>query len=93
MECLKSMKCLRCGYCCKTSCVVIVLDPKKGIAKSNLKALNLLEEPCPHLRGDIPGEYSCAIHNEKWYKKTPCYSHTQIEQKDSFCRIGERLLK
>ena len=74
------MKCLRCGYCCLNSLVVIVVDPKLGITKGNLKAINLKEEKCPHLEGEKPGEYNCKIHDEPWYKETPCYSHGQIEK-------------
>lgn len=86
------MICLRCGYCCKTCCVVIVVDPDKGPVKGNLKAVNLLEEPCPHLRGSKPGEYSCAVHDRKWYKKTPCFAHGQIERGNQECRMGRFLL-
>jgi len=82
------MNCLRCGYCCQAYAVVIVLDPSKGIQNDNLKAINLLKEPCPHLQGDTPGEYSCAIHNEKWYPETPCANHGQIERGNTDCRMG-----
>ena len=87
------MICLRCGHCCTKYIVIIVDDPKKG-----LKENNLIEHwgngPCKHLLGDTPGEYSCAIHNYKWYKKTPCHSHGQIEQSpDCNCRLGEFILK
>ena len=88
------MHCLRCGHCCKTSLVVIVVDPDRGPKRDNLRAVNLLEEGCPHLRGEKAGEYSCAIHNKPWYKRTPCYAHGQIEtKKSSPCRMGEYLLK
>jgi len=85
------MKCLRCGICCKTHMVVIVDDPEKGIEEDNLKA-RMGNEPCQHLKGDTPGEYSCAIHDFPWYKKTPCYSHGQIEREDSDCRLGRWIL-
>jgi hypothetical protein len=88
------MICLRCGYCCNTSFVIIVDDPEKGIVEDNLIAQNGLESRCKHLIGDKPGEYSCAIHDKKWYKKTPCFSHGQIERsKDTPCRIGKYLLE
>ena len=86
------MKCLHCGHCCKTSFVVIVIDPDKGITSDNLKALDLNKEPCPHLQGNKPGKYSCAIHNKEWYLETPCFKHTQIEAKDSPCRLGKYVL-
>jgi hypothetical protein len=48
--------------------------------------------PCKHLKGDKPGEYSCALHDMKWYKKTPCFSHGQIERGNTNCRMGEYVL-
>ena len=87
------MVCLHCGYCCKNLLVVIVVDPKLGIQEDNLKAINCLEEKCPHLQGDKPGNYKCAIHNEKWYPETPCFQYTQIGREDSKCRMGEYLMK
>lgn len=88
------MKCLRCGYCCMNCCVVIVDDPEKGVRNGNLKLHNGRGQPCPHLKGDKPGEYSCGVHDRKWYKKTPCFSHGQIEQSpDDECRMGAYLLK
>ncbi len=82
------MKCLRCGQCCKMHMVVIVDDPEKGIEEDNLKVRDG-KEPCQHLNGDTLGEYSCAIHDYPWYKKTPCFMHGQIEQdSDDDCRLG-----
>lgn len=82
------MKCLRCGYCCLQSFVVIVLDPKKGAVEGNLRAIDATKERCPHLRGGGPGEYGCAVHEESWYRGTPCFSHSQVERQDSDCRMG-----
>jgi hypothetical protein len=87
------MKCLRCGYCCLNLCVVIVDDPKKGVRKGNLKWRDG-KSRCQHLKGDKPGEYSCGVHDRKWYKKTPCFSHGQFEKNpNAVCRIGEYILK
>lgn len=88
------MICLRCGYCCLTSCVIIVDDPEKGIQEdNNLILQNGLEKRCKHLRGDSSGEYSCAIHDKTWYKETPCFSHGQIESStDTPCRMGVYIL-
>ena len=86
------MICFRCGHCCKGYMVVIVDDPEKGIAEDNLIARDGTE-PCKHLLGDKPGEYSCALHNYPWYKKTPCFQHGQIENGNTNCRIGEHILK
>jgi hypothetical protein len=30
----------------------------------------------------------CKIHHEKFYKRSPCDSHTQIEKGDTDCRVG-----
>jgi len=88
------MRCLRCGYCCFSLFVVIVDDPAKGIAEDNLKVKIGTNERCQHLRGSEPGKYSCAIHGESWYCKTPCASYGQTEASpDSSCRIGEFVLK
>ena len=75
--------------------VVIVDDPKKGLKEDNLKCIGFGGQPerCQHLIGDKPGDYVCRVHERPWYKKTPCYSHGQIESsKDSPCRIGAYIL-
>ena len=87
------MICLRCGYCCRAYTVVIVDDPEKGIVEDNLILHDGDGTPCKHLRGDKPGEYSCALHDYPWYKKTPCFQHGQIERSNTNCRIGEYMLK
>lgn len=88
------MICLRCGYCCTKLSVIIVDDPKKGIAEDNLIHYEGNGTPCKHLRGDKPGEYYCAIHSEEWYPETPCYQHTQVEGiEDTVCRIGHYRIK
>jgi hypothetical protein len=86
------MQCLHCGWCCKHLAVVIVNDPKKGIAEDNLEMHDGQGNSCKHLRGEKVGEYYCAIHNEIWYNETPCAKHTQFEYRDSPCRIGAALL-
>lgn len=88
------MICLRCGHCCFQYAVVIVDDPAKGIVDTNLRTKSEPGERCPHIRGDKPGEYSCAIHDKPWYCDTPCASHGQIERSpDTPCRLGEFLLE
>ena len=86
------MICIRCGYCCKNYFVVIVKDPSKGIKEDNLTVHNGQGNACPHLEGDEPREYACAIHDESWYKETPCFSHGQIERGNTNCRMGEYIL-
>lgn len=88
------MICLRCGYCCTNYSVVIVKDPQKGLREDNLTSIGFNgPERCPHLIGVKPGDFSCAIHQKRWYSKTPCKSHGQIEQTNSPCRMGEFVLK
>lgn len=88
-----NMRCLRCGNCCKNLWVVIVDDPAKGLRQDNLIVHEGRGVPCKHLREEN-GVFSCEIHHYKWYKKTPCYQHGQIERsKDDACRIGKYLLE
>ncbi len=86
------MVCLRCGKCCTTHWVIIVDDPEKGLREDNL--IEKPDGPCKHLVGTEPGKFSCAIHDKKWYKKTPCWSHGQVERsKDDPCRLGKWYLE
>lgn len=88
-----NLKCLRCGYCCIQLTVIIVNDPDLGIIDENLIAIGTNgPERCPHLIGDGPGKYECAIHEYEFYKDTPCYRHKQIEHSDSDCRMGKYIL-
>jgi len=87
------MICLRCGYCCKKYAVVIVDNPDKGICESNLICY-MGDSQCKHLRGDKPGEYSCAVHDRPWYEETPCFEFGQIEKDPGFpCRVGVKVLE
>jgi hypothetical protein len=43
------------------------------------------------LRGDAPGEYSCAVHDRPWYADTPCAAY-QSHWPGVNCRMGEFLL-
>lgn len=73
--------------------VMIVDDPDIGLVRENI-VVKRTGERCRHLRGDKPGEFSCAVHDRKWYKKSPCFSHGQIERSpDDVCRTGEWMLK
>lgn len=86
------MICLRCGWCCTYNWVMIVKDPEKGIQEGNIIEHLGQGQPCPHLEGDKPGEYSCKVHDRPWYKQTPCYSHGQIERGNTNCRLGDHIL-
>jgi hypothetical protein len=71
---------------------MIVDDPEKGISEDNIIA-HEGNGPCKHLEGNKPGEYKCKIHNKPWYKKTPCYSHGQIESSpEDECRMGRYII-
>lgn len=86
---VEEMKCLHSGYCCIHYDVMIVDNPSLGIIQDNVihKASGVR---CKHLIGETPKHYNCAIHEESWYKETPCYAFTQIETSpDTPCRIGE----
>lgn len=72
--------------------MVVVNDPDKGLVEGNLIVNEGTGEPCKHLVGDKPGDYSCAVHDEKWYPETPCYSHGQVESGNTPCRMGEYIL-
>ena len=86
------MICLRCGHCCKHYAVVVVKDPDHPPSEDNVQFVSGLEDPCPHLEGDKPGDYSCAVHDKDWYEDTPCAQHGQVEQGNTECRIGRYLL-
>jgi hypothetical protein len=74
--------------------VMVVDDPEKGIGEGNIVAHMGGGKPCKHLLGSKPGDYSCAIHGKRWYRKTPCFAHGQIEaSKEDPCRLGEYILK
>jgi len=47
-------------------------------------------ERCPHMTR-IDGRFSCAIHDREFYEDTPCHRHSQIEDRDSPCRMGQAL--
>lgn len=86
------MICLKCGYCCEKLSVMIVDDPDLGIIEGNI-IWHKGEGKCKHLQGEGPGKYSCALHDKQYYSKTPCYQHSQIEQGNTKCRMGEYVLK
>lgn len=92
------MICLRCGKCCIKPTIMIVDDPIKGYIHSNM-IIKIPGERCKHLIGDKPGKFSCAVHNEPWYKKTICYKYggkrtggRRLNQ-DDVCETGKRALE
>lgn len=82
------MICLRSGYCCIHLDVMIIDDPEKGIVEGNVKH-KPSGERCQHLSGSKIGEFSCSVHNREWYKDTPCFDFSQIEQNNTECRLGK----
>lgn len=86
------MICLHCGHCCLTSLVVVIKDPDKPIQEDNLLGLDGTTR-CPHLKGEKPGEYLCAIHEHPAFKETPCWQFTQIERGNQPCRLGKHFTK
>jgi hypothetical protein len=71
--------------------VVIVDDPDRGPEQDNLKAVGFKgPERCQHLRGDAPGEYSCAVHDREWFSETPCAAY-QSHWPERPCPMGRHL--
>ena len=68
---------------------VVPDNPRWGPMEENLIVTPGDGQRCKHLRGDIPGEYSCFIHNREYYHEIPCHEFGQIENDpNSVCRIG-----
>jgi hypothetical protein len=67
-------------------------DPSLGIVKGNA-IFKPAGEKCPHLKGNTRGEYSCAIHDEGFYRQTPCFHFGQTEPRDANCKMGERVMR
>jgi hypothetical protein len=86
--------CLRCGYCCQTSLVTIVVDSEREPGPDNVRVINCLEERCPHLEGSVAGKFECKIHNKGWFSGTPCgqYNTYVSGQKDVPCLMGEYII-
>lgn len=82
------MECHRCGYCCIAMAVVILRDPDGPISEENAE-VHEGKGPCKYLRGNAPGEFSCAVHDKPWYQQSPCYSHNTDVPK---CMIGECIM-
>lgn len=77
---------------------VIIIKPeaiKDG--KTRIIPANMIHKPCgqdcPHLVWEEDGTSSCMIHHLKWYKRTPCFTHSQIEHGNTPCRMGVYVLK
>ena len=83
------IECVRCGYCCHSLMVMIVSDPELGLVEDNIEVHDG-NGPCKHLRGSVPGEFSCAVHGKSWYPQTPCFDYTQVG--GGKCRMGEAIL-
>lgn len=90
------MKCLHCGYCCIMLDVIIIkpeyIDESVDFENQDIYIHKPYNVKCPHLF-EKDNKYYCKIHEYDWYKETPCYSHTQIEQGNKVCRMGKYLLQ
>jgi hypothetical protein len=87
------MICLRCGYCCIHHDVVILKDYNKKPQENNT-VFKKGGEVCRHLTIDLkePNKVICKEHHKKYFKKSPCDNHGQIEVKNSVCRLGEYII-
>lgn len=85
------MKCVRCGYCCFQYVVVVIRDINKPLSEKNVM-IKHTGDRCPYLEGRKPGKYSCRNHGHRRYKNSPCDQHSQIERRDSPCRMGKYVL-
>lgn len=89
------MICLRCGYCC-IMYDVIIINPDKIKVGLNFEDESIyMHKPtgfkCPHL-SFIDGKAHCRIHHFSWFKDTPCAQFTQVESRETNCRVGEHML-
>lgn len=84
------MTCKRCGYCCTQYMVMIVIDPARGLIEDNIQGIGFNgPERCPHLLGDSPGEFSCAVHDQPWFKDSPCAEYCSEVK----CNLGDFVLQ
>ena len=95
------MKCHRCGYCCVNYCVMVV-NPKYADQddiifdfENPIKDLLIYvdhEKQCPYIYwSEEQNQAVCKVHEKKWFSKTPCYRHNNIETIGK-CRIGEYII-
>lgn len=88
------MICQRSGWCCIGLEVVIIMKDEEGNYGYYAKRTGIR---CPHLR--FEGETaSCAVHDEPWYKNTPCYAYQNSEldpdyfgKDDKPCKMGPHM--
>lgn len=72
---------------------MIIKDPSGPFDESNIASVGAEgPERCPHLRGDVPGEYSCFVHEKKWYPETPCFQY-QSHWPERNCPMGEYFIE
>jgi hypothetical protein len=91
-----AVKCLRCGRCC-TQLDVMIINPKlirtDGTVDSS-DAESMIKKPagirCPHLlyRDEVA---VCTIHNQPFYRGTPCDRFEQFGPDDGICVMGNYL--
>jgi len=94
------MICIHCGQCCYDFPVTIIkpefvnLKVESTIDFSDEAFYNKpANTPCPHLRWNYDFSH-CSVHDKPWYKETPCFEFTQIEESSSrLCRLGMFVIK
>lgn len=81
------MICQRSGNCCLTMPVVIRVGDRAKLKPGGVV--------CPHLSFDGT-EASCGVHDEPWYKDTPCYVYGNPDIDPDFavkrgrpCMVGQ----
>ena len=75
------MICQRCGNCCLTMFVVI--------RDRDTLILNPADVLCPSVTWEVT-KATCAVHEEPWYNKSPCYVYgNHLVDPDFACKAGK----
>lgn len=85
------MNCVRCGTCCITMPVAIRVGDRWKMKPGDVE--------CPYLEKSPEGRV-CSVHDEPWYKDTPCfvYGNSYIDpdffhKRGKDCLVGVLCLK
>lgn len=93
------MKCIRCGYCCISSDVIVVSPEYTDLINDTdeIEQHMLVHKPsyhqCPHLRFEENGITTCLIHHYPWYSDTPCAKHNTIFDDKRICNMGNYIFE
>ena len=81
------MICQRTGYCCINLFVVVVIPEEDGKFGVYSKPAGV---QCPNLSFDEEEAASCAVHDEPWFKSTPCHRYqNSYEDPDFIMKRGK----